>query len=294
VSGENNNAAPAGPGASIAYLVAAAVFWSTSGVLLKSIPSAHWLAIAGIRSLFSCLLFLPGLTKPRPPLRKLAPAIVIYAALVITLMGSMQLGTAAQGIWLQYIAPSLVAVWAWAILRQRVRPGEAAAVGLTILAVVLIATGGHGRQHTQSVLLGLASGVGFGLFVILLKTMGDVHPGAVYLWTNLGAAAIAIPLALALGVPLPLAPRELAVLAAMGIGQLGLGYALFQRGLVRTRAVEASLIVLLEPILNPVWVYLVLGEIPATRVLLGCGLIGLALVAMALSERGRPPQPRRP
>ncbi len=270
---------------SVLFLIAAAAVWSTSGLILKSIPSVHWLAIAGIRSGFAALLFLPGFVRPRPPASKLIPAILIYAILVTTLMGSMQLGTAAQGIWLQYIAPAVVALWAWAIQRQRVRPYEALAVVLTVIAVVLIVTGGDGRAHSQSVFLGIVSGVGFGLFVILLKSMGTPDPSAVYLWTNLGTAAIAIPSALALGISLPMPSRELLLLAIMGMGQLGLGYYLFQRGLAGARALEASLIVLLEPILNPIWVYLFLRELPPTRVIVGCGLIAFALVAMALSPK---------
>ncbi len=272
---------------SMLFLITAAIVWSTSGLLLKSIPSVHWLVIAGVRSVFASLLFLPGFVKPRPPASKLIPAILIYAILVTTLMGSMQLGTAAQGIWLQYIAPAVVALWAWAIQRQRIRPYEALAVVLTIVAVVLIVTGGNGRAHSQSVLLGIISGVGFGLFVILLKSLEAWSPSVIYLWANLGTAAIAIPSALALGLTLPPPSRELLFLAIMGMGQLGLGYYLFQRGLVGARALEASLIVLLEPILNPIWVYLFLRELPPLRVIIGCGLIAIALVAMAFSPKQR-------
>ena len=94
------------------YLILAAVLWSTSGVFIKSLPSVHWLAVAGFRSLFGTLIFLPGLFRPRPPLGKTVLGIVLYATLVSTLLGSMQLGTAAQGIWLQYLAPALIAVMA--------------------------------------------------------------------------------------------------------------------------------------------------------------------------------------
>lgn len=272
---------------SLLFLIAAASFWSTSGLVLKSVPSVHWLAIAGVRSCFAALLFLPGLAKPRPPAAKLLPAILIYAVLVSCLMGSMQLSTAAQGIWLQYSAPAVVALWAWLVQRQRVRPYEALAVVLTIFAVVLIVTGGNGRAHSQSVILGIISGVAFGAFVLLLKGFGDTPPASIFFWTNLGTAAIVIPVALVTGAPLPDQPREWLMLAAMGWFQLGLGYYFFQWGLVRVRAVEASLIVLLEPILNPIWVFLFLGEVPSTRVIIGCGLIAFALVAMAFSPNRR-------
>jgi len=272
---------------SVLFLIIAAVLWSTSGLILKSMPSVHWLAVAGIRSAFAAIVFLPGLTQRRPPLTRLLPIILTYVVVVSALMGAMQLGTAAQGIWLQYIAPALVAAWACLIRRQRIRPVELSAVILTIIAVALIVTGGSGIAHRQSVLLGLISGIAFGLLIIMLKTLGDTPPAGVFFWTNIGAAAIIIPAGLASGVAFPTGAREIALMATMGIFQLGLAYHFFQRGLANTRAVEASLIILFEPILNPILVYFVLGEAPALRVAIGCGLIALGLVAMALFPNKR-------
>ena len=264
------------------------MFWSTSGLILKSLPSVHWLAIAGVRSLFAALIFLPGIRAPRRPRTStLVPCVLIYAVLVSTLMGAMQLGTAAQGIWLQYIAPAVVGLYAWLVQRQRIRRAETAALALTVVAVLLIAVGGTGRAHQQSVALGLVSGLAFGVFVLLLKSVGDAPPASIFFWTNLGTAAIVIPIALAAGAPLPTAPREWLMLAAMGWFQLGLAYYFFQWGLARTRAVEASLIALLEPVLNPVWVYFFLGELPSTRVIIGCALMAVALVATAITPNNR-------
>lgn len=271
-----------------AQLVLAAVLWSTSGVILKSIPSVHWLAIAGVRSLFAALLFLPGIWQPRPPWRKLLPAVILYAVLVSALMGSMQLGTAAQGIWLQYTAPAVVALWYRLVQRERLRPAQVVAVLLTIVAVALILSAGtrspeDQAAHQRSVWLGVVSGLAFGMFLVLLKSMADTPPSAIFLWTNLGTAVVLLPFMVALEIPVPVAGRELGLLAAMGIGQLALAYHLFQRGLARTHALDAALIVLLEPILNPIWVYLIRGESPAPQVIAGCALIALGLVAFALS-----------
>jgi drug/metabolite transporter (DMT)-like permease len=268
-------------------LISAAVLWSTSGVLLKSIPDVHWLVIAGARSAFGLFIFLPGFWQPRPPARKLAPGILLYVILVSTLMGAMQLGTAAQGIWLQYLAPAVVALWAWRVQQQRLRPAETAAVVLTVIALGLIVTGGNGRLHVPSVLLGVVSGFAFGGFILLLKSLGDTPPASIFVWTNLGTALVLLPLAVALGIPLPTLPREWLVLAVMGVGQLCLPYYFFKRAVVHARAVEASLIALLEPILNPIWVYLVVAEVPSPRTVAGCALIAVGLVAFALSPRER-------
>lgn len=273
---------------SLLSLVAAGVLWSISGVILKSLPDVHWVVIAGMRSFFATFLFLPGLAQRRPPAGKLIPAVLVYAVLVGSLMGSMQLGTAAQGIWLQYSAPAIVALWAWLVQRQRLRRAETLAVVLTLVAIVLIVTGGSGRAHQHSVILGVISGLAFGTFIIMLKGMGGVPAASIFVWTNLGTAVIALPAAAVVGIPLPTAPRALVLLGIMGIFQLGLAYCFFQWALARTRAVEASLIVLLEPILNPIWVFLALGEVPPPRVIAGCALIAVALVGMAVWQNNRP------
>lgn len=263
--------------------VLAALLWSTSGVLLKSLPEVHWLAIAAIRSAFGVLVFARGAVLPRPPTRKLALAVGLWVVMVAALMGSMQLGTAAQGIWLQYLAPAVVALWTWLVQKQRLRPAESAAVLLTVAALGLIVTGGNGTTHLQSVGLGVLSGLTFGSLVIVLKLLGDVPPASIFFWTNLGATVVLFPLLLALRTPLPTSPGEWVILSAMGVGQLCLPYYLFKRALVHSRPVEAALISLLEPILNPIWVFLVVGEVPSARILAGCGLIAVGLVAFAVS-----------
>jgi drug/metabolite transporter, DME family len=267
------------------YLVISAVLWSMSGAFVKSLPEVHWLALAGVRSAFGCLVFIGGIRARRPPLPKLALAVGLYLFVVGALMGAMQLGTAAQGIWLQYIAPAVVALWMWRVQKQRLRRTEVLAVALTVVALVLIVAGGRGTAHWQSVGLGIISGFAFGAFVLVLKNMGDVPPSSIFLWTNLGTAAILLPLLTPLHIAFPTAPRDLTLIAVMGAGQLCLPYWFFKRGLVHTRAVEASLIALLEPILNPVWVFLLVREVPAPQVLAGCGLIALGLVAFAFSPQ---------
>jgi drug/metabolite transporter (DMT)-like permease len=269
--------------ASYLVLLLTAVLWSAGGAFLKSLPDTHWAMIAGVRSLFAAVVFLPGLRHQRPPGRKLAPVVLLYAAVVTTLMGSMQLGTAAQGIWLQYTAPAVVAVWVWRRQGQRPRPAEGLALGLTGVAIGLIVAGGRGPAHYYSLGLGLASGVVYGLLIVALKDLAAVSAPPIHVWTNLGTTVMVVPIALMLGVPLPTTARELGLLAAMGVFQLALPYYLFQWAIGQTRALEASLILLLEPVLNPIWAYLAAGDTPSATVIAGCSLIACGLVAFTLA-----------
>jgi drug/metabolite transporter (DMT)-like permease len=79
------------------------------------------------------------------------------------------------------------------------------------------------------------------------------------------------------GSQLDLSLREIAILSVMGTVQLGVPYYLFSKGLERISLQEASLIVLVEPVLNPIWVALAFGEVPSRPTLIGGGIILLSL-----------------
>jgi len=91
--------------------------------------------------------------------------------------------------------------------------GGILAVILTMVALVLIVTGNSGTRHMQSVGLGIISGLGFRLFVLLLKSMGGVPPSSIYLWTKLATAAILLPLLPVLHIPFPHTQYEISMLA---------------------------------------------------------------------------------
>ena len=123
-------------------------------------------------------------------------------------------------------------------------------------------------------LVALSSGVAFALSILGLRLLRGEGPAAL-VWGNVLAAVIALPL-------WPTGPQarplDLALLAYLGVFQLGLSYLLFTRGLERTPAVEASLLVLLEPVLNPIWTFLLAGERPGPWAMAG-GAIVLAATA---------------
>ncbi len=95
------------------------------------------------------------------------------------------------------------------------------------------------------------------------------------MYGNLLAALVALPVGL--GGPAP-TPLDLALVLYLGVFQLGLAYLCFSRGLLHTPAVEASLLMLLEPVLNPIWTFLVAGERPGPWAMAG-GAVVLAATA---------------
>ena len=128
-------------------------------------------------------------------------------------------------------------------------------------------------------LVALASGVAFALCILGLRRLGGKNAPAVLLG-NLLAGAASLPGSL--GGP-PLTPRDLAIVLFLGVFQLGLSYALFSRGLRHTPATEASLLALLEPVLNPVWAFFLAGERPGPWALAGGSLVLLGTLWRTLA-----------
>ncbi|HEX7228105.1 MAG TPA: EamA family transporter, partial [Candidatus Binatia bacterium] len=104
---------------------------------------------------------------------------------------------------------------------------------------------------------------------------------AIYLtWlNNLVCALLVLPFVKA---PFALSSEQLLIVAIMGVVQLGLPYFLFSRGLATIPLQEAALIALVEPVLNPVWVALIVGEIPSFATLIGGAMILTALAVRYL------------
>jgi drug/metabolite transporter, DME family len=143
--------------------------------------------------------------------------------------------------------------------------------------VAIIASDSAGEPEMAGVLLALLSGVLFAVYMVNLQRTQEVH--VVYLtWIN----NLVCALLLAVNSRLALSLDQAIILAVMGTVQLGMPYFLFSKGLRCVPLQEASLIALIEPVLNPLWVALVVGEIPSAATLTGGALIVLGLGARYL------------
>ena len=122
------------------------------------------------------------------------------------------------------------------------------------------------------VLIGLVSGFGFGCITLALRKLRDVNALLVIWVNNIGSTVLLFPLA-AVTADLRISQRVLVLLAIMGVFQFAIPYMLFSGGLKYVPAAQASLILLLEPVLNPIWVWSAVGEMPAVTTLIGGGIL---------------------
>jgi drug/metabolite transporter (DMT)-like permease len=125
--------------------------------------------------------------------------------------------------------------------------------------------------------VGLASGVVFGVQSVLFRKVRDVDP-AVLVWLTCSGSAVLLVPAAAMIEGFTLTPVAAVCLVGMGVVQFALPYVLYSAGVARVTAQKAVLVVLLEPVLNPVWVWLMLSERPAPSTIVG-GVLILAAVA---------------
>jgi drug/metabolite transporter (DMT)-like permease len=270
--------------AGLLAILAAATAWSTAGLLIKLVDLPP-LKIAFYRSLIAGVFLALTAGRGWSRLGRGSLLVILCYALVVNLfVVANKWTTAANAILLQSTAPVWVIVFGALIERVRPRRSDLLAVAVALAGLLLVlaervgATGGRGNVAA------LVSGVFFGLMMLLMRRQRSTPLFHTLALGNLAAALIALP---AIWPDLGLTRRDLVILIVLGVGQLGLGYYLFTIAIRRLPALEVSLLALLEPVLNPVWVFLAHGERPGPLVLLGGAIVigVLALHAVATARR---------
>jgi len=257
------------------FLIVASLLWSLGGVLIKSV-SLSSPAVAGGRCLFSTVFFL--LLLRRIPQRISAnqwAAALALAATMIAFVTATKMTTAANAILLQYTAPIFVAVLAPRMLGERTHWFDWAAIATTLAGMALFFCDRVSFDGMAGNLIAILSGVFFALIPIFLRRVKGDRQICILLGSVLTVVVCSPFLAQELG---SASARDWLWLALLGAFQIGLAYAFFAAAMAHVRAIEAVLIPLLEPILNPLWVFIFLGEQPGRFALAG-GAVVLAAVA---------------
>ena len=261
----------------VLLLVASAVLWSLGGVLIKSIewPS---LAKAGGRSAIACVILLVWLRRPKFTWSaSQIGAALAYAGTVSLFVVAIDRTTAANAIFLQYTAPIYVALFGSWLLGEPARRIDWICIVIALGGIALFFCDQFSPRGLTGILAALASGVSFGVMVMLLRKERDASPASALLLGNILTAAIGLPFAIGH----PLTAPEAGVLALLGVVQLGIPYILYSLAIRHVTALEAILVPMLEPILNPLWVDLAKGERPGPW-----SLVGGVLVLGAVLLRG--------
>ncbi len=280
-------------------VLAAAVLWSTGGLFIKWV-SLDALAITMWRSLFA-LATVAVVMRPRMPAPQRIDATtwgiaLTYAATLLMFVAATRLTTAASAIFLQYTAPLYLLIFGALILKERTTRLDVATVAVAFAGMGLFFVGKLDGDAVAGNLLALASGVTLAAMFLFLRSP-KCEPGTrarAMLVGNavLVAGLLAVNLARADTSLFTPSPGDLAALAFLGVVQIGLAYAAFTFGIAHVGALEASLIGMLEPVLNPLWVLIVLGEKPGWWAVLGGAVIIVAVAGRTWRiERTRGEEP---
>jgi drug/metabolite transporter (DMT)-like permease len=270
----------------VGLMAAAALCWSLGGLLIKSVA---WppLAVAGGRG-FIAAAFL-AVFAPRFRFTWSAAQLggaLAYAGTTILFVTANKLTTAANAILLQYTAPVWIALLGAWFLGERATRADWLTIAVVFGGMTLFFCDDLRLSGLAGNLVALASGVAFASMTLLLRKQKDTSAVESIFLGNLLAGAVGVPFMFHSG-PLPDATSWIA-LGLLGTVQLGLSYLLYSRAIRHVTALEAVLIPVIEPILNPVWVLLTLGERPGPLSLVG-GVIVLTAVTLRMLHNLRSP-----
>ncbi len=262
-------------------LVGAAALFSTGGAAIKSCDFTSW-QVAGLRSAIAAVAFLAMVPAARrlPSARELLVGLSYAITLVLFVLAN-KLTTAANTIFLQSTAPLYVLLLGPLFLKERIRPRDllfllAMAAGLALFFLDVEAPHGTAPDPARGNWLALASGVGWATTVVGLRWLaprasGDPSSGVgAVVSGNVMAFAMCLPFALPFSGG---TAADWAVISYLGVFQIALAYVLVTSALRHVEAFEASVLLLVEPVMNPIWAWIVHGETPGRWAVAGGAVI---------------------
>jgi drug/metabolite transporter (DMT)-like permease len=284
-------------------VVAAALLFSTGGAAVKATALTGW-QVASFRSgiaAVAILLMLPSARRTWS--RRTVMVGIAYASTMVCYVLANKLTTAANTTFLQSTAPLYILLLGPLLLREPVsrRDGfliAALAVGLTLFFVAPQPPAATAPNPLAGNLVGVACGLSWGFTIVGLRWLGRESGGS----DNSSASAVACGNLLACVATLPFAlpvhgstVNDWLAVSYLGVFQIAVAYVFLTRGVRRVGALEASLILLLEPVFNPIWAWLVHGERPSGWALVGGSIIVVATAVYAwagsrASSVGRAPR----
>jgi drug/metabolite transporter (DMT)-like permease len=259
----------------------AAFLFSTGGAAIKATSLTSW-QVAGLRAAVAFVVLLTLMPASRRRSWRALLVGVVQAGTFVSFVVANKLTTAASAVFLQAAAPLWLILLGPPLLGERIRRGDAPFLLAIVAGLVLLFWGAPAPSATApDTALGNIVGA-FSGFLWALTLAGlrwaerhraegeDVTAASATMWGNVFACACCLPMAL------PVAgarPVDWAVVVYLGVFQVGLAYFFLTRGLGRLSAVEASMLLLLEPALSPFWAWLAHGEWPGLVASLGGAVI---------------------
>ena len=267
-------------------VLGAAILWSTGGLFIKATHLSAFELSFG-RSLLAAITIALLTRGEGFGINKIsALTSILYAALLILFVLATKLTTAANAIFLQYTAPVYVLILEPLFYKEKFRMRDLATVAACAVGMSLFFVGKLRPEDVSGNLLALASGVCFALFFLLMRhsKARDVNRASATIYGNLIGVVVCAP-AFVGAMRRGISPVDFGCIAYLGIVQLGLAYLLFTSAMARgVRSIDASIIGYVEPVLNPLWVFLFIGERPSGWALIGGAIIIASVLVHTIGQ----------
>jgi len=258
----------------------AGILFSAAGLLIKVITVSP-LTILGVRGFIAAMVIALWMGRPRFTwsAAQIGGAIALASAQLFFVVATRQT-TAANAIFLQYAAPVYVAFFGVWFLGEPARRVDWVTMGAILAGLLLF----FGDELTPQGMWGnvnaIISGIAYAWFILFMRKQRYGSTVETVFLGNLLTGLIGLPFLFF--EPTPPTLIQWGGLLFLGVLQLGLPFILVSITIKQLTAMEAILIQTLEPVFNPVWVFLVIGETPTPLALLGCGVVLLAVTFRAV------------
>jgi drug/metabolite transporter (DMT)-like permease len=273
------------------YVALAAVAWSTAGVLQRQLTLDTSTQVFG-RAVFAAaalLAYVAVVERGRvlQAFRSVGLAGVAVALCVATasagFIAALNHTDVARVLFILAISPMLAALLAWVTLGEPITRRTVLAMALALGGVALM-VGEPGEGSLAGDGLALLAALAFAVMVVITRWRHDVSMAPATCLSQVILVAVFLPFA----THAQIGGDDVAWLAALGIGQIGLGFMLLTVGARLIPAAQVGLITLLEVVLGPLWVWLALDERPSTLTLIGGAIV---IIAIVTQTRAEPPEP---
>lgn len=271
-------------------LLVAAALWSLNGGLIKLLGAQGLgpTSIAAYRSLVAAVFLLP-FAYPRfkrlPEPVWTGATVLMFTGMCATFVLATSTTSAANAIILQYTAPAWVFVLSPFIVKERADPKQYIALTISMVAVALIFFAQY-ETDLFGLSIGMLSGIVFGTQVVLFRRVRVIDPIVLAFLCCAGSGVLLAPFALAFE-PVKISTVTVGWLLLTGVVQFGFPYVVYAAGVRYVSAQRAILIIMLEPVLNPIWTYLFHGEVPHWSTMVGGAVILCSVGYLSLSRENR-------
>lgn len=275
---------------SMLLMALCAVMWSIGGIFIKLISWNPFL-ITGVRSVIAALILGGYMFVSKTPVRltkySLGAGIGLSASCIFFVMAN-KMTTAANAIVLQYTAPIFILLMSAFLFKQKLHKREIIVVAITMCGIVLFFLDQLSPGNVLGNIFGILAGVFLALMFVMVGQGGEDDS------IRMSGILFAHCIASALGVPIGLAMTtsttglEIFYVVILGVFQLGIPYLLYTVASRNCPPLACSLIGMLEPLFNPVWVAIFVGEIPGAFALAGAVIIIAVVTWWCVSESKQP------